>query len=51
MLHTANDHEKLSAQIQNLEEEEYYKKLKERGVTAEFKKSELEKLHALAKDE
>ena len=34
-----------------LQEEEYYQKLKERGITADFKQSELEKLHAMGKDE
>ena len=29
-------------------EEEYYQKLKERGINAEFKKSELDKLSSMA---
>jgi len=33
-----------------LAEEEYYKKLKERGVNAEFKKTELQKLGAMGKE-
>lgn len=31
-----------------MNEEEYYQKLKERGVNAEFKKTELDKLQSLA---
>lgn len=34
-----------------MEEEEYYQKLKERGVTAEFKKTELDKLHAMGSED
>jgi hypothetical protein len=51
VLHNANSNELLDEQIKKLEEEEYYQKLKERGVTAEFKKSELGKLHAMASDD
>jgi len=31
-----------------LSEEEYYQKLKERGINAEFKKAELDKLSSMA---
>jgi len=31
-----------------MSEEEYYQKLKERGINAEFKKSELDKLGSMA---
>lgn len=33
-----------------MQEEEYYQQLKERGITSEFKKTELEKLGALGTD-
>lgn len=46
-MHNANENEQLAEQIQKLQEEEYYQKLKERGVNADFKKTELEKLSSL----
>jgi hypothetical protein len=44
VLYNANANEKVQEQIRMLEQEEYYAKLKERGVTKEFKQKELEKL-------
>lgn len=51
MLHTANESEKLQEQIQKLAEEEYYQRLKQQGVNADFRKTELEKLSSLAKED
>jgi len=44
VLYNANESEHLKENIKVLEEEEYYQKLKQRGINAEFKKSELDKL-------
>lgn len=44
VLHNANANEQIQEQIRKLEEEEYYQKLKQQGVNAEFKKTELGKL-------
>lgn len=43
--------EDIQGMIRKLEHEEYYAKLKKRGVNAEFKKSEQEKLLNLAKED
>ena len=51
MLHTANENEQLKEQIQKLAEEEYYQRLKQQGVNADFRKTELEKLSSLAKED
>lgn len=51
VLHNSNDNEQKEEQIRKLMDEEYYQKLKERGVTADFKKTELEKLHAMGSDD
>ena len=44
VLYNANQNEKIQAQIKDLEQEEYYAKLKLRGINAEFRQKELEKL-------
>ena len=46
-LYAATQNDQVDEQMKKLAEEEYYAKLKERGVNAEFKKTELEKLGAL----
>mgnify|MGYP007004447132 CR=1 FL=1 len=51
VLHTANESEHLHEQIQKLAEEEYYQRLKQQGVNADFRKTELEKLSSLAKED
>ena len=51
VLHNANENEHLQEQIQKLAEEEYYQRLKQQGVNADFRKTELEKLSALAKED
>ena len=48
VLHNANTNEEIQEQIKKFEEEEYYQKLKERGVNADFKKTELDKLGSYA---
>ena len=48
VLQNSNDHENLEEQRRLLSEEEYYQKLKERGINAEFKKAELDKLSSMA---
>jgi|DEB0MinimDraft_12_1074336.scaffolds.fasta_scaffold29161_1 hypothetical protein len=37
VLYNANQNEKIQAQIKDLEQEEYYAKLKLRGINAEFR--------------
>lgn len=44
VLQYAHESDQLADQRKNLSEEEYYQRLKERGINAEFKKSELDKL-------
>lgn len=51
VLLNSNENDLKDPQIKVMQEEEYYQKLKERGITNDFKKTELEKLHALGKDE
>lgn len=46
-LHNAHDNDKLKDNIKQLEDEEYYAKLKQRGVNENFKKTELDKLALL----
>lgn len=43
-MYNANTNEQILNQIRKLEEEEYYAKLKLRGVNAEFRQEELKKL-------
>ena len=50
MLLNANPDEKVQAQIETLNQEEYYAKLKKRGVNAEFRQQELSKLTGNAKE-
>ena len=50
-LNNAHENETLADELKKLSEEEYYEKLKKRGVNAEFKKTELDKLAKLAKDD
>ena len=51
VLYNANTSEQLQEQLLKLQEEEYYKKLKERGINAEFKQAELDKLSNLIKQD
>ena len=51
VLFDSNENEQKEEQIKKLADEEYYQKLKERGVTADFKKTELDKLHKMGQDD
>lgn len=50
-LHNAHENENLASNIKQLQDEEYYAKLKQRGVNENFKKTELDKLAKLAKED
>lgn len=51
VLLNSNDNEDKDPRIKVMEQEEYYATLKERGITNDFKKTELGKLHAMGSDE
>ena len=50
VLLNSNENEEREENIRKLNEEEYYAKLKQRGINAEFKKTELERLGAMANE-
>ena len=51
VLLNSNENDLRDHRIQQLNEEEYYLKLKERGINADFKKTELGRLHAMGSED
>ena len=50
-LYNSNMNEQIENQIKELKEEEYYQKLKQRGINADFKRIEMEKLKGTGEED